>query len=104
MIINIESKEQFEKEIQSGVVLVDFWAPWCGPCRMLAPNIEAVEQEKPNLKVLKVNVDEFEEIARKFGISAIPTVYIFANGEEVVHHVGLLSKSQIEDLIVKNIA
>jgi thioredoxin 1 len=99
MIINIESKEQFEQELKHGVVLVDFWAPWCGPCRMLAPQIEEVEATMPKLKVLKVNVDEQEAIAATYNVSAIPTLYLFINGEEVNHNVGFMNKVALKKFI-----
>ena len=74
----------FQKEVldNSGQVLVDFWAPWCGPCQMLGPIIEEVGQELSNkVKVLKLNVDEEPQIASKYGISAIPTVILFNKGQ-----------------------
>lgn len=64
-----------------GTVLVDFWAEWCGPCKMLAPIIDEISQENDNLKIVKVDVDSYPEIASSYGVSSIPTVVIFENGQ-----------------------
>ena len=76
--------EEFEPLISQGVAVVDFWAPWCGPCHALAPRIEELAQkykDNPAVKVVKLNVDEAEEISGKYGILSIPTVIIFDHGE-----------------------
>lgn len=103
MHINIETKEQFEELIKSGVVLIDFWAPWCGPCRMLAPYLEEIAEERPSIKVLKVNVDDLGSIAQEYGVSAIPSLHLLINGEEVAHNVGFLPKPAIDEMIDKNL-
>lgn len=81
-------------------VLVDFWAEWCGPCKMLAPILESVVDDYAGkIKIVKLNVDENPETAPKFGIRGIPTLILFKNGEIVTTKVGALSKSQLTDFL-----
>lgn len=89
--------EQVEQSKQT--VLVDFWAEWCGPCRMLAPVIEELEAELPDVRIGKVNVDEEPELARRFGVMSIPTVIVFKNGAEERRSVGLVPKQSLKDLL-----
>ncbi len=94
----------FEKEVlQSTVpVLIDFWAVWCGPCRMVAPHVDAVAKEfEGKAKVVKVNVDEEPEIASKYGIMSIPTLMIFKNGQVVDQIIGAVPKNVIAGKLTK---
>ncbi len=96
------TKENFENEvIESAVpVLVDFWAPWCGPCRMLAPVIEEIAEEyEGSIKVGKINVDEQGSLAMEFGVASIPTLILFKNGEIADTSVGFMSKEEIEEML-----
>ena len=95
------TQENFEQEVlkEEGKVLVDFWAPWCGPCRMLSPIVDEVASEHPDVKVGKINVDEQPELAQQFGIMSIPTLLVFKNGEKVQESVGLIPKEKVESLI-----
>ncbi len=93
------SKGNFENEIQSGVTLVDFWAGWCGPCRMIAPVVEEVAAEMPEIKVAKVNIDEEQDLAVKFNVMSIPTLLVFKDGKQVAQTVGVVSKKAIIDKI-----
>ena len=79
--------------------MVDFWAPWCGPCRMQAPVLEKFAEENPAVKVVKVNVDDNQELAMEHNISSIPTLLVFKNGEAVNFAVGLQSKTALEELV-----
>lgn len=94
----------FQSEVsQDGLVLVDFWAPWCGPCRMIAPVLdELAEKPATNVKIMKTNVDENPETAGKFGVMSIPTLILFKNGNPVDKVVGLQSLASLEALIEKH--
>ena len=100
------NEENFEKEVlQSEVpVLVDFWATWCAPCRMIAPIIEALAEEfQGRIKVGKVNVDENSQLAIKYGIRAIPTLLLFKEGKVVEQMVGVQPKDTIKNIIEKHL-
>lgn len=89
--------ESFEKIIaQDGkTVLVDFWATWCGPCRMIAPVLEEVAKERPDVTVCKVDVDEERELALEYGVSSIPTLLVFRDGKVVNQSIGAMPKERI---------
>lgn len=100
------SDENFSKEVLESekIVLVDFWAPWCGPCKKLGPIIEELADEKnENIKFTKLNVDENKKMAGAYGIRSIPTVAIFKDGKPIDGFVGLRSKSEIKALLKKHI-
>lgn len=80
-------------------VLLDFWATWCGPCRMVSPIVDEIADETPDILVGKVNVDEENSLAEAFGIMSIPTLVVIKDGEVVNHAVGLRSKEQILDML-----
>ena len=96
------TKDNFEKEVLNSdvPVLLDFWAAWCGPCRMLAPAVsEIAEEYSGKVKVGKVNVDEQIELAMKFNITSIPTVMVFKNGNPGATSVGFCAKEHLEEMI-----
>ena len=99
-IIKLNSENFSEKVLNnSGVVLVDFYADWCGPCKMIAPIIDEVAAENPDLTVGKVNVDEAPELAQRFGISSIPTLLSFKNGSLAAQNIGYCTKETILGMI-----
>ena len=95
------TKENFDSEVvkADGTVLVDFWATWCGPCRMLSPIVDAVASEHPEIEGGNINGDEQPERAQQFGIMSIPTLIVFKNGEKVNESGGLVPKEKVEEMI-----
>lgn len=91
----------FEEEVikAEGKVLVDFFATWCGPCTMLAPVLEQVADSKPEVKIVKVDVDEEPELATRYKVMSIPTLMVFEKGEVVKKSLGVISKAELLDLI-----
>lgn len=107
--VNEVSDSTFENEVlnSSQPVLVDFWAAWCAPCRMLAPTVEAVAEEfQGKAKVVKLNVDENQDISSRYGIKGIPTLIIFSNGKEADRVVGVPSnaKASISQMLTKHLS
>lgn len=97
MIIHVKEMNEFNEKISQGRVLVDFFATWCGPCKMLAPVLEDIDNKKEagDLLIVKVDVDEAGEIAMKFGIQSIPTLILFENGKAINKALGYMPKPQL---------
>lgn len=93
--------DNFENLINNDVVLVDFFANWCGPCKMLSPVLNDIASERSNVKIVKVDVDKNEELAKKYGIMSIPTLLLFKNGQVIDKHIGYISKDMLIEMIGK---
>ena len=89
----------FDEEIKSGIVVVDFFATWCGPCKMLSPVMDEVESEITDVKFLKIDVDKEVELAIRFSVMSIPTIIVFKDGKIMSQHVGFMTKDEIIEMI-----
>lgn len=97
----LEKESEFNELISKGTVLVDFYADWCGPCRMINPILEEISKEKKDLEIIKVNVDNCESIARTYGVMSIPTLIVFKDGKISGSNVGYMEKEEIVKLLEK---
>lgn len=95
MLIHLENAAQFQDIIEKGTVLVDFYADWCGPCRMLGPVLEQIEKERPDVTILKIDVDTFGALAQQFSVHSIPTMKLLKNGVPVGTKVGYVAKEPL---------
>ena len=95
------TKDNFETEVLKSdkKVLADFNADWCGPCKMLRPIIDEIAEEKDNVKIVSINIDNEEELAEKYNVSSIPCLVLFENGEESRRSIGFIPKEEIENII-----
>lgn len=96
------NESNFSNYISDGKVLVDFFANWCGPCKMLSPILEELSEERSEFKIIKINVDECESLARQFGVMSIPTLILFKDGKEIDKKIGFMSKDDLNEWINNN--
>ncbi len=95
MSIVYSNSESFKKDIEKGTVLVDFYADWCGPCKMLEPILQEIDGSS-NLSIVKVDVDKYQDIASDYGVMSMPTMILFKDGEQKAQKIGLTSKEDLE--------
>ena len=104
MAIENVTDANFADKTSKGLVLADFWAPWCGPCKMIAPVLEELDAELgEKLKIVKVNVDDNQQTAGNYGVMSIPTLIVFKDGEQVDKTVGFQPKDQLTTLVNKHL-
>lgn len=103
MAVETLTDDSFANETASGTVLVDFWAEWCGPCKMVAPVVEELASEMPEVKFGKVNVDENQSVPQSLGITAIPTLVLYKDGKPVDRVVGSVPKAQLKSFVEKHL-
>lgn len=96
MSVTVLTESNFKEFVAEGVCLVDFWAPWCGPCRMIAPSVEELASEMTQVKFGKLNVDEARNLAMEFNVMSIPTLIIFKDGQAVDTSIGVIPKNNIK--------
>lgn len=99
MVKLIKTEEEFNREIMNDKVVVDFFANWCGPCKMLAPIVEEVSNELEKITFIKVDIDEMESLPRQFDIMSIPTLLVFEKGELIKRHTGYIDKDELVQFI-----
>lgn len=100
--MEIKTEQEFKDIINSDYALIDFFATWCGPCKMMGPVLENVESNRDTIKVAKVDVDKFESLARTYGVMSIPTLILFKNGQVVATKVGFTAEPLLNEWIDSN--
>lgn len=100
--MEIKNENEFQSFINNEYVLIDFYATWCGPCKMLSPIIESIASSRDNIKVAKVNVDELNDIARNYAVMSIPTLILFKNGQMIDKKIGFVPEVLLNEWINEN--
>ena len=101
MLVHVESANQFNELVKKGIVLVDFFATWCGPCRMLGPELEKLAAAEPEITILKVDCDELGEIAAHYSVSSIPAMFLIKDGKVVGTQVGFLNLKGLQQFVAQ---
>lgn len=100
-MVEVDNKN-FDETVKIGTVLVDFWAPWCAPCKVLHPHLDAISKENTELKILLVNVEDFPDLAEQLEVRSVPTLILFKDGVELKRRAGAASKTLLDNFIVVN--
>lgn len=95
MLVHLEKNQNFKELTAKGTVIVDFFATWCGPCKMLTPELEDLTEEHPEITVVKVDVDQFNDLAAEFNVRAVPTLFLFKDGKNVKSQAGYMDKDAV---------
>lgn len=98
-LIEVKTEEQFNQEVKTGISCVDFWAPWCGPCKVFSPIFETAASSDNRVKYIKVNIDDLGQLAHRFKVKSIPTVLLLENGEPKKIKVGSMNPSELEEFV-----
>lgn len=96
----LEKEEEIKEIIKKELVLIDFYAEWCGPCQLMAEELEQLSKENDKVEIIKIDVDKFQKLAMEYGIMSIPTIIIYKNGKETNKNIGYLSKEEIKNLLM----
>lgn len=99
MFKELENRKEFEELISDGLVIVDFFTTWCGPCKMLSPELHELGEERNDVKVIKVDCDKFVDLSSQYQIEAVPTIYYLKNGKAIKKTLGYMDKEAIERII-----
>lgn len=101
--MKVVNKEEFKEVSKQGLVLVDFYAEWCGPCKMLGPVLEEVSKQYENVTFVKVNVDEEQDLAAEYGVMSIPSVFLLKDGQKVGSFMGFQTAEKVTEFLNKNV-
>lgn len=96
------NEQEFKTLVEDELVLVDFFATWCGPCKMLGPVLEELASDRDDIKIVKIDIDQNPNLAKEYGIMSVPTLLLFQNGKNIATEHGFMPKNELEDWISKN--
>ena len=101
MLKHYDSAMELKEEVKTGKVILDFFATWCGPCQMLGGELEVLAEEDSTIEIIKIDIDEYGELAREYGVMVVPTIYFYRDGEMLTRETGFLPKEKMVELFQK---